>query len=344
MKPNITAAMIVRDECAVLKGCLDSLEKHVDEIIIVDTGSTDDSRNIARAGGARLLEFSWCDDFAAARNMGLAACRTDWVLYIDADERLIVSDGAKLAETFEPGWTGAWVTFKPKSGFTRYIDPRLHRRDERLRFTGRIHETLYPAMLSLSANGGGSIGMSGASIDHLGYDGDQAAKHLRNLPLLQMAVLECPERVYLWYHLAETLDAVGRHEEAAVAASTGIRAAQSAADEKTRQDASLIYQFQARSMLRRGEDPLNVLKEGLERVPQDYALTFLLAHRHVASGNPEAALALADALLAVDPERLPLCFLAFDKQIFREGARRIKARALIDLGRAQEAVDVLNGL
>jgi len=84
---KLSAAMIVRDEEHHLEACLRSIQDLVDEIVLVDTGSEDQSVAIARRFGARVFEFAWCDDFAAARNHGLERCRGDWILYIDADER-----------------------------------------------------------------------------------------------------------------------------------------------------------------------------------------------------------------------------------------------------------------
>ena len=79
--------MIIRNEQYYLADCLDSIKEIVDEIVIVDTGSTDQGKNIAQSFGARVFDFPWCDDFAAARNESLRHSRGEWILYIDADER-----------------------------------------------------------------------------------------------------------------------------------------------------------------------------------------------------------------------------------------------------------------
>lgn len=333
--------MIVFNEAAFLKGCISSISAHVDEIVIVDTGSTDESREIASAAGARVLEAPWRDDFAAARNVGLEACRTDWVLSIDADERLVPDARTRLMDSIDPDCIGAWVSFRPKSGFTRYLEPRLRRCDPGLRFIGRIHETLSPDLLSASRAAGAKIGCPTARIDHLGYDADPLRKQLRNLPLLEKAVSEQPERIFLWHDLAQTLDGLGRHEEALAAAESGLAVGCDAEDERSLQHRSLIYQFLARSMLRSGEDPIHVLTEASARVPSNHALTFLLAQRHLAMGEHACAIAAADTLLSIDPEQLPLSFLAFDKRIFGEAARGIKAKALIALGRPADALVLL---
>jgi glycosyltransferase involved in cell wall biosynthesis len=84
----ISLAMIVKNEEASLAHCLGSVKPLVDEIIIVDTGSTDSTIDIAKGFGAQIHPFEWCDDFAAARNEGLKRCKGDWVFVIDADEAI----------------------------------------------------------------------------------------------------------------------------------------------------------------------------------------------------------------------------------------------------------------
>src|SRR5262245_26176839 len=96
--PTVSAALIVKNEEHFLPGCLASLERCVDEVVVVDTGSSDASVDIATSAGARLFHHKWENDFAAARNVGLDAVSSDWVLYIDADERLRLPDGGVVAD------------------------------------------------------------------------------------------------------------------------------------------------------------------------------------------------------------------------------------------------------
>ncbi|MCW2539352.1 MAG: hypothetical protein JWN95_1077 [Frankiales bacterium] len=88
-RPSVSACLIVRDEQDSLRACLASVAPFVDEIVVCDTGSTDETMDIARQAGARLLSTPWADSFAAARNTALAACTTDWVLSLDADETVL---------------------------------------------------------------------------------------------------------------------------------------------------------------------------------------------------------------------------------------------------------------
>lgn len=85
---TISLCIIVRDEETMLPACLASVAGVVDEIVLVDTGSRDGTLALARAAGARVFEQPWSDDFSAPRNLAIAESRGDWVLVLDADERL----------------------------------------------------------------------------------------------------------------------------------------------------------------------------------------------------------------------------------------------------------------
>src|SRR4051812_36264465 len=85
---RVSLAVIARDEEAMLPDCLASARDAVDEMVVLDTGSRDATRELARRAGARVVEIPWPDDFAAARNAAVLETRGDWVLMLDADERL----------------------------------------------------------------------------------------------------------------------------------------------------------------------------------------------------------------------------------------------------------------
>jgi glycosyltransferase involved in cell wall biosynthesis len=194
----VSAAVIVRDEENHIAACLQSIAGVVDEIIVADTGSCDRSREIAAAHGARVVDYAWHDDFAAARNYAIDQAIGDWILYIDADERARAYDRRILqGELGDPGLCACTVRFYPRTGCTAYPEHRLFRRDPRIRFRSAIHETIMPDLHRIVAAGEGRIGSSQLTIDHLGYDGDQSHKAERNLPLLLRQLRADPERIYL---------------------------------------------------------------------------------------------------------------------------------------------------
>src|SRR4051794_7642346 len=83
---KVALVMIARDEARCIERCLASVRAHVDEMLVLDTGSTDGTPELARCAGARVASFAWCDDFAAARNAALVLADADWSLVLDADE------------------------------------------------------------------------------------------------------------------------------------------------------------------------------------------------------------------------------------------------------------------
>ena len=83
---KISACYIVKNEAAVLARSIESLQGNVDELLVVDTGSTDDTVALARRYGARVLQYIWQDDFAEARNFAIDQAEGDWIVFPDADE------------------------------------------------------------------------------------------------------------------------------------------------------------------------------------------------------------------------------------------------------------------
>ncbi|MEM1039193.1 MAG: glycosyltransferase [Pseudomonadota bacterium] len=214
MKATVTAAMIVRDERTFISGCLDSLIGIVDNIVVVDTGSVDETRELCRAKGVEPLEYEWSGDFAAARNYALSAVQTDWTLYIDADERLVVPvHGLPRAQMADANNVALTVNFRAKVNSTTFHEIRLFRNTEAIRFQGRIHESIHPDIQTLLRAGDNRMEHTDLGIDHFGYEGDLTHKHKRNLSLLEKAVVDDPDRVYLRYALGEALLGLGRESE-----------------------------------------------------------------------------------------------------------------------------------
>jgi glycosyltransferase involved in cell wall biosynthesis len=199
----LSACLIVKNEARYLDACLCSLTGLVDEVVVVDTGSNDTSKRIARKHGARVFDFEWIDDFAAARNHAVDRARGEWILYIDADERVRPASAARLRQQLSsPTHVGYYVLLHSRPRFTPYWEMRLFRNDPRVRFRGVIHENIWPALAEYRAAHKGRIGRSELVLDHEGYEGDQSAKHRRNLPLLKRRLRADPTAVYSWCHLA----------------------------------------------------------------------------------------------------------------------------------------------
>jgi len=101
--PKLSLCMIVKDEESVIEDCLKSVKGVVDQIVVVDTGSRDSTIEICKRYGAEVYYYRWRDDFSAARNESIKYARGDWILWMDADERLDPGSVEKLKRllTFE---------------------------------------------------------------------------------------------------------------------------------------------------------------------------------------------------------------------------------------------------
>ncbi len=156
-EPLLTVGVIARDEQGVLEATLDSARTIADELLVLDTGSTDGTVEIARGGGARVVEMPWQDDFSAARNCVLEEAAGRWLLWLDAGER-IDGESAEAIREFvreqaDPDKVYMLlVELAPtnrQSSSEQIAQPRLMPLITGLKFHGRIRETLQPAILGL---------------------------------------------------------------------------------------------------------------------------------------------------------------------------------------------------
>jgi tetratricopeptide (TPR) repeat protein len=328
--------MIVRNEERFLEGCLHSLVGRVDEVVIVDTGSTDRSLEIARDSGARTLQFRWIDDFSAARNAAIDAALGHWILYIDADEKVVEFDRAGverlLADTEKAAYT---VLFRPQSGYTRYREYRLFRNRPDLRFTGVMHESILPALDALRAREGLGIGSSPIGLEHYGYEGDLRHKHERNLPLLHERLRNEPLHVYSRDHLGLTLRALG---EPAAAEDAWRKALDIVRGQSTRTGVdSLPFLHLAEYLLDQKRDAAPLLEEACHMFPDNHALVWLRARQLVEAKCFADAMPLFASLTDVDTESLCNGALAYDISIFGANAHAALGLCAFRLGRFAES-------
>jgi tetratricopeptide (TPR) repeat protein len=188
---TISLCMIVKDEEQMLPRCLEAVRPAVDEIIVVDTGSTDSTMEIARSFGARVIERPWTGSFAEPRNVSFDAATSDWIIYLDADEVLVAEDVERLRELTGQTWREAFhlieTSFVGELGDGAAIVNtalRVFRNRPRYRFSGTIHEQIYT---TLPSDAPGRVGHSSVRIEHYGYLEDTRAvkdKSSRNLSLL----------------------------------------------------------------------------------------------------------------------------------------------------------------
>ena len=150
---SISLCMIVKNESAVLSRCLDSVADLVDEVVIVDTGSTDNTKVIARAFTDRVYDFKWVDDFSAARNYAFSLCTGDYIYSADADEILDETNRQRfvaLKESLTPDSdveiVQMYYTNQLENGtvynFDKELRPKLFKRVRSFKWIERVHETV----------------------------------------------------------------------------------------------------------------------------------------------------------------------------------------------------------
>jgi glycosyltransferase involved in cell wall biosynthesis len=222
MPRTLSLCVIARNEEAMLSGCLESVAGAVDEIVVVDTGSTDRTIEVALAHGARVLEKPWTDDFSAARNAALEVATGDFVFFLDADERLEQAAMGVLrrlvrdeAENAAPTVYAPLILNVDAAGASLGADhmPRLWRARPELRFTGRIHEQIGVGVTGLKLAYEDAL-----TIIHLGYDpvlAKERGKHDRNIALLDRELAERPDDPALIFYRAKESYALGDDAAAA---------------------------------------------------------------------------------------------------------------------------------
>jgi tetratricopeptide (TPR) repeat protein len=335
-KVLLTASMIVRNEEHCLAECLHSIENIVDEIVIVDTGSSDQSKAIAKAFDARVFDFQWCDDFSAARNEALRHSRGEWILYIDADERLQPTDRPQVEHLLsDPSKAAFTLWLYPYEGFTAYREYRIFRNDPRIRFDGVIHETMLPSIRAVCAQDQLAIGKSNLAIVHTGYDGNQDRKHARNLPLLRMQLKRDPQRIFCWWHLGAVLTSLGDEEGAEEAWMSAIKIIR----EKDILQAvdSLPYADLIRLQHQMGKDVAELIEEALALFPDQYLLFWIKGRILMAQQDYEAAISVFQHLVSVDTDSLEGDEIAYDSRIFGLLAYEPLASCYFKLDRLEES-------
>ena len=335
--PALSACLIVKNEEKFLDRCLGSLGGLVDEIVVVDTGSTDRTREIAAAHRARLDEFPWRDDFAAARNRALGLAHGEWILYIDADEHVRPTSPDRLrSQLSEPGYVGHHVLLHSRPGFTPYWEMRLFRNDPLIRFRGIIHENIWPGIQAYRARHGGKLGRSDLVLDHDGYERDQDVKHRRNLPLLRKSLRRDPSKVFSWCHLAGIYTALGKPRLAKQAWKSGLAASRKRPRSGIGED-SLPYIGLIRSRLGTWRRVERLLAEALERFPQNHELQWLQGLTHMKARRHEQAIPWFERLIAAGRTGEIDRPMAYDVRLFDVLAAEGLAPCHFKLGRYAES-------
>lgn len=211
---DISLCMIVRDEEANLGKCLESIAGYMDEIIIVDTGSTDLTKEVAHQYTDKVYDFTWVNDFSAARNYSISKAKNEYILVIDSDEILesIEIDKIKASILDHPFGIGRLLRINEfsREGNSYQYQERVNRLFSKklYRYEAVIHEQLVPiGSESRTPYEYGNTYPIPLTIRHAGYEGDltvRKRKTERNIELLKIALEKNPEDPYLLYQLGKS--------------------------------------------------------------------------------------------------------------------------------------------
>jgi Tfp pilus assembly protein PilF len=233
--------MIVKNSADTIRPCLESAREVVEQIVIADTGCTDNTCDIALEFGASIISFPWDDNFANARNAALKPMTTDWILVLDADEELddsaedqlpallrnseaggfVVPIRNYMLSRFNRGWDRMGVPndyiHKRAAGSPSYIlheNCRLFRRHPGIYFAGRIHELVEQQIRTLKL----TLPVAPFFIHHFGQlvgETERKKKQIFYRDLLRRKTLEKPDDVVAWTQLGlHEFECFGESEEA----------------------------------------------------------------------------------------------------------------------------------
>jgi glycosyltransferase involved in cell wall biosynthesis/tetratricopeptide (TPR) repeat protein len=276
-RQKVSLCMIVKNEEANLLACLQSVAGLVDEIIVIDTGSTDRTKEIAAACGARVFTFPWVDSFAAARNESLRNASGDWIFWLDADDRLDADNRRKLRELFaELKDENAAFVMKclclpdPQTGTATRVDHvRLFRNDPAVRWEYRVHEQVLPSLRRCGA----AVRWVDVVIQHTGYQ-DPALRRRkleRDRRLLEMESAEKPDDPFILFNRGCIAQELGRLDEAIPLLRRSLERSH-AKDSIVRKLYALLAQ--CHRQLGQGDLALAACRKGLEFYPKDVELLF----------------------------------------------------------------------
>jgi len=224
-RPKLSLCMIVRNNETTIRPCLESIRPWVDEMIVVDTGSTDSTPQICEELGAKVFHWPWRDSFSAARNESISHATGEWIFWMDSDDTIPEHCGQNLREL--PGRQ------HPKNllGFVMQVHcpgpgglarddmtvvdhVKLFRNRPDLRFEFRMHEQILPAI----RGAGGEVGFTDIYVVHSGADHSPEGykrKLIRDFHLLNLDLQERPDHPFVLFNLGMTYADSGQHDEAA---------------------------------------------------------------------------------------------------------------------------------
>jgi GT2 family glycosyltransferase/tetratricopeptide (TPR) repeat protein/2-polyprenyl-3-methyl-5-hydroxy-6-metoxy-1,4-benzoquinol methylase len=340
---KLSLCMIVRDSGRTLPACLESIRPWVDEMVIVDTGSVDETPRIVESYGGRLFHFPWCDDFSAARNESIRHARGEWVFWMDSDDTISSECGLGLRTLVEsapePNVLGYVMQVHcPGNGedgdsgadVTVVDHVKLFRNRGDLRFDGRIHEQILPAIRRAE----GEVAWTDLFVVHSGSDQSPAAqerKRERDLRILELELAERPHHPFTLFNMGMTHVDGANFEKGAEFLRRSIAVSGTHESHLRKAYALLVY---AEMRLEHSDEALRICRRGRELFPDDVELRFregVLLHD---LGRLEQAVSAYRDVLTRREERH---FSSVDRGLAGFKARQNLAIVYGDMGNLDEA-------
>ena len=340
---TVSLCMIVKNEEANLADCLRGMNELVNEIVVVDTGSTDRTKAIAEEHGARVIDFPWVDSFAAARNVAIENATSDYIFWLDADDRVDATNRSQIRELFATLRTGELYGTSmqclclpdPVTGITTVVDHiRLFPRHPDIRWKYRIHEQILPSLRRL----GGGVRFADIHIHHVGYQ-DPALRHRklqRDIRLLLMEDAETPDDPFTLFNLGSVYLELEQTSQAIPLLERSL-ARSHPSDSIVRKLYALLVQ--AHKRMKHYPAAIACCQEGQKHYPQDAELLFQEGLLRRDCGDlPGAAQALERLLQTREGHH----FGSVDVGLRGYKARHNLAVIYRDLGRVPDALALWN--
>ncbi len=338
-KPQVSLCMIVKDEAENLPRCLSSVYGLADEIVIVDTGSADDTRAAAERFGARVFSFAWVDDFSSARNYSLEQAGGEWVLVMDADEELAPGSAILLRPFLQrrdvEGLFITMVNFHGENAGTdleTYLYLKIFRNRSCYRYTRPLHEQL----LGIPADLKGFLAVPEARCLHYGYLSQyeqKKDKSNRNFGIIRAEIERSPD-AFNYLSLAQEYFRAGRLEEAVKAALESCRLL-----DKRAYYGAKLYKLLGTGycQLERYREALEVCREGVIHYPDYPDLVYLLGAACLGLERYAQAVGFFRQCLAMGSLASPL--LMRDQAYTGYRAYLALGQAYFSLGKVEDAIE-----
>jgi glycosyltransferase involved in cell wall biosynthesis len=282
-EPSISCCMIVKNEEAFLGQCLESVKDFVDEIVIVDTGSTDGTVDIARQYTDKVYFHPWEGSFSKARNRASSYALGDWIFVIDGDEELVQGSGEKLREAARNAGDADAILVNTISTYSNGAKRARHNSERLFRNNGVI---CYEGIVHNRVVGARSIKVSRIEVMHYGYDLDEKKAHekfLRTTGLLKKQIAENPGDPMPHHYLGVSYLSRGMDKEAAAESVNAVELAEQKREEHplyiwARHNAAMAF-FRLGDLDKAAEYSRDALRKYPDHLDSYYTLTMVAGER-----------------------------------------------------------------